>query len=426
MPILYTIESLLLYICISVLLVKIYQNKLSITNLLFTIVYIPLFLYANKIDYYIYMFSYPIQAIFNIILLKISYRTVKIASILYAYVFFFCLNTILTTVSVAVFPVNKYYLEAIIYTIILIFCLIATCTSINTSLRQTIYCTPKTLKILILIVLILLSFINTLLYGVFDEPLNETWLLMIQILTLLMIVSIFILLPLAINHAIKNQQLKQLTENYQKQLEAQAKHYSAVAKNNWDLRRFQHDSKNLQVGLSELIESGNSQEALNMLNNYYELSQGSKESSLKFDTGNGIVDALLADKQQIAQEFNTTINFDGVVPSVGITPTDLCVIFGNTLDNAIDACKKFPVETPKNINVISKCISGFLLINISNPVVEDVVIHKNTIPTTKADKTAHGFGLYSLKQVTKKMDGNLKLKCQNNLFETSIDLTLDI
>jgi hypothetical protein len=354
----------------------------------------------------------------------VAYPKARIASIIYAQIFLFCLNAILTSLVVVFIPMNIYYLEASCLFFVLILCIVAVFSKINISIKQTIRCTSKIFKLLILGLLILLSIINALFYTARYGK-SEQWFHLIQGFNFVMVLSIFVLLPLAINYAVRTQQLKQLTDNYQRQFEAQAKHYAAVAKNNWEIRRFQHDAKNLHVGLSGLLEKGDSQEALNMLHNYYELSQGSKDDTLKFDTGNGIVDALLADKQQIAQEINTTIVFEGSVPSGGITPTDLCILFGNTLDNAIDACRELPMDTPKTISVVSKKIASYLMVNIKNPVIKKVTIHKNTIPTKKKDEGVHGFGLYSIEQVAKKYGGVLNLKCENNLFETSIDLTLN-
>ena len=89
----------------------------------------------------------------------------------------------------------------------------------------------------------------------------------------------------------------------------------------------------MEIGLRKLISDGKNKEALEMLNNQ---NITLNSTSLRFDTGNGIVDALLAGKQQQADEINTIISFEGAVPNESIQPVDLCIIFGNPLDNAIN------------------------------------------------------------------------------------------
>lgn len=140
--------------------------------------------------------------------------------------------------------------------------------------------------------------------------------------------------------------------------------------------------------------------------------------------GNGIVDALLVDKQQKSAAANTVIKFEGSVPSNGIDATELCVIFGNTLDNAIEACQKINSKETKTIDVRCESGNGFMFIRISNPTNRDVTIINNTVETTKDNKQLHGFGIYSLNQTVKKHDGDLKLVCKNKKFIVDISMSL--
>lgn len=217
---------------------------------------------------------------------------------------------------------------------------------------------------------------------------------------------------------------KNLSKNFKKQIEAQAEHYKKLAESNFELRRFRHDYKNINIGVSKLIECGNTTEALEMLNDYNEQIKSTTKSLIKFDTGNGIVDALLTEKQEKATTVNTVITFKGAITSELISPTDLCVIFGNTLDNAIEACEKISLETKKEISINCNCNCGFMFLTISNPVVENISIHNNSIKTSKKDTSNHGFGLYSLKKIIQKYNGEFSLSCNNNLFHAKIELTL--
>ena len=141
-----------------------------------------------------------------------------------------------------------------------------------------------------------------------------------------------------------------------------------------------------------------------------------------FDTGNGIADALLTDKQEKAVLQNTQIAFQGAIPPEALSPTDLCVILGNSLDNALEACQKLPDRDDKTISVTSNCRGGFLFISITNPIAEKVTVRDNHIATTKENKTLHGFGLYSLHSIVKKYDGDVQLASTDKTFTISIDL----
>lgn len=104
-----------------------------------------------------------------------------------------------------------------------------------------------------------------------------------------------------------------------------------------------------------------------MLNNCDSLLKQTTQSLIKFNTGNGIVDAILTEKQEKATTENTVITFSGAVAASAITATDLCIIFGKTLKKAIEACEKLQTDIKKEISVVCKCNSGFMFLTISNP-----------------------------------------------------------
>ena len=93
-------------------------------------------------------------------------------------------------------------------------------------------------------------------------------------------------------------------------------------------------------------------------------------------------------------------------------------------DNAIEACEKISADTEKIIFVTCKRNSGFVFIDITNPVAENVVIHGTNVDTSKADKASHGYGLYSLNKTVKKLDGEIKLSCENKIFKVEMDIYL--
>ncbi|MEE1003578.1 MAG: ATP-binding protein [Acutalibacteraceae bacterium] len=161
-----------------------------------------------------------------------------------------------------------------------------------------------------------------------------------------------------------------------------------------------------------------------MLNKCDSLLKQTTQSLTKFDTGNGIVDAILTEKQEKATTVNTVITFNGAIAASAITATDLSVIFGNTLDNAIEACEKLQADIKKEVSVVCKYNSGFMFLTISNPVTENIKIHNNTIQTTKQDKSNHGFGLYSLQKIVDKYDGTLTFSCDDNVFECEVTLNV--
>ncbi|MBQ8600000.1 MAG: sensor histidine kinase, partial [Clostridia bacterium] len=112
---------------------------------------------------------------------------------------------------------------------------------------------------------------------------------------------------------------------------------------------------------------------------------------------------------------------NGLIPKEVIDPVDLCIVFGNALDNAIEACLKLPHEEMKKISISAKQNADLFFIKITNPVVKQVKIRNNMIMTTKEDVFSHGIGLYSIRKVAEKYNGHLDLQCNDRLFITEID-----
>jgi sensor histidine kinase regulating citrate/malate metabolism len=241
---------------------------------------------------------------------------------------------------------------------------------------------------------------------------------------ILLLLLICMIIPVLLIAILTNTYLKKQNEAYEKELQAQAAHYVSLSKSNYELRRFRHDFNNIRIGLMQSIQDHDYSTAMEMLESSHKNILTATNAILQYDTGNGIVDAILTDKQIKAREDHITIKFDGSVPPNALSAVDLCVLFGNTVDNAVEACEKLPKEAEKEIKITSRCNSGFIFIQIENPTAEAVVIQNNMIDTTKADRSSHGYGLYSLKQTVKKYDGEIALSCDNNVFKVNLDLSI--
>ena len=124
-------------------------------------------------------------------------------------------------------------------------------------------------------------------------------------------------------------------------------------------------------------------------------------------TGNDFLDIIIRDKAEKAREkqidFSALIDFGGVD---FIEPLDISTIFGNAIDNAIEASEKLP-EDKRLVTVRAERVRDMLLITIEN----------NTTPgshlvegTTKRDRFVHGFGIPNIKKAVEKYSGQEGVK----------------
>ncbi|MDR2572256.1 MAG: GHKL domain-containing protein [Oscillospiraceae bacterium] len=245
------------------------------------------------------------------------------------------------------------------------------------------------------------------------------WLAPMVIFAMIQILSVGIIWPLIILGVSLSTIQKRETARYDEQLQAQIKHYLQFLQANTALRKCIHDFDHVLSGVTGYIKNDDKQGALRIID---ECRRTTSNEYTETKTGNVAADALIADKQSHAAESNVKIRFMGVIPSEYVSSLDICVIFGNALDNAIQACTEVPDE--KNISVASDMRNGFLFISISNPVKEDVLIRNNIVTTTKTDKENHGIGLVSISRTAQKYGGKMELYCKDRVF--TIEIVLDL
>ena len=428
MKIVFLLESLMLLFCVLTTLNCIYTFKLEkCRTIIGLVIYLSIFITCCFLRNDTFVSLHIIFYIMQIGLLKMCIYDVKFSSVIYTYTFLYSMNTIISLLIAIIFNIKHYstlWIDFILYITVSIICIVLSFSKIRMKLQQIKNWTPIIAKRILLILLVLGMLLLSLIFDNTYYSNSEIWFEFVQNVVLLTIILLLIIAGFLICILLSNNQLKQLTANYEQQILAQAEHYKALAESNYELRRFKHDFKNMSIAIEKLLDSEEHKEALQLFQQYNHTLNHSNEFSVMYDTGNGIADALLADKQQKALACNCNIVFQGAIPLNYLMPTDICVILGNTLDNAIEACEKYKTTEPLTITVTCNCNSGFMFLSITNPISGKVNISNNYIATTKENKTLHGFGLYSLHSVVKKYDGKIELKSTDTTFTANIDLCL--
>lgn len=136
-------------------------------------------------------------------------------------------------------------------------------------------------------------------------------------------------------------------------------------------------------------------------------------------TGNPILDILLTDKAVITKEKN--IKFEITIDHVNLDfldAIDATTIFGNLLDNAIEAVEK--VEGEQYIRLSITPCQEMVLVRIENNALS--LKWKDGLPLSDKGKD-HGIGLLNVKRSIKKYDGDITLQQENGI--VTVDLLLN-
>jgi sensor histidine kinase regulating citrate/malate metabolism len=104
-------------------------------------------------------------------------------------------------------------------------------------------------------------------------------------------------------------------------------------------------------------------------------------------------------------------------------PMDICRVFANALDNAIEAEVNLPEELAKNILMQIKRTEQFFVIRISNTTNGRVDVKKavnNPGYTSKKDREHHGFGITTIRKTVSDYEGMTKFEASDGEFAVSI------
>ena len=144
------------------------------------------------------------------------------------------------------------------------------------------------------------------------------------------------------------------------------------------------------------------------------------DSSVK--TGNAALDLILTEKSLFCHRNKIILTCLADCSRLKfISDADLYSLFGNIVDNAIEAVMKITDKGKRSINVIVKNVGTFVSIEVDNYFSSGLIFDADGLPKTdKLEEGYHGFGLKSIKMITEKYGGDLNISANDNIFSLSI------
>lgn len=138
-------------------------------------------------------------------------------------------------------------------------------------------------------------------------------------------------------------------------------------------------------------------------------------------TGNKVLDTILTAKSLYCakHDIGITCVADGTLLDF-MDVMDICSIFGNALDNAIECERKIEDKEKRLIHVTVSRQKNFLLLRFEN-YCEEIPEYKGEYPvSTKKEKEFHGYGLKSIRYTIDKYNGALNISTEDNWFMLKI------
>ncbi len=216
----------------------------------------------------------------------------------------------------------------------------------------------------------------------------------------------------------KNMTMRENEISYQYMIKSQSDYFDNLMKNDEEMRKLRHDMRAHITALRELAASNPNDSR--MLEYLTEMEEKTNATRTKRYTSNKAVDAVINELTHQMDEIGIEFKFDGMLRTrEDIKDFDLCTIFYNTLQNAIEGCEK--VEGAKKlISVKVKNIGDKLGISVVNDTILKKLPDSGVLYTTKSDKVNHGLGTKNVKEVVNKYEGIYDNSIENGRFVVDI------
>lgn len=206
----------------------------------------------------------------------------------------------------------------------------------------------------------------------------------------------------------------QMIEN---QVELQRQNYSTLNESLNQLYAHKHDERHHINAIESMVRQQNYKEALDYIEQY-----NSNDMSTTIPTlcNNFVADSIIKHYMGIAICKKIDFKTDLIIPeNIGINSLDLCIVLGNSLENAIEACDRLTDSQDKYIELTSKIVGTHIIFQITNHYYGDIVTTNNIIKSSKGEPS-HGIGLTNIRETANKYNGNVEIKYSDNIFEITI------
>lgn len=188
---------------------------------------------------------------------------------------------------------------------------------------------------------------------------------------------------------------------------------------NKSVRTMHHDMNNHMSMLACYIEKGEYQKALKYIE---KITNDLIKCKIYTDTNNQTLNAMIDLKRAVCTNEGILLKcyIQNDIPE--FNDVAFCTVFGNLMDNAIEAEKK---ETNKEIRLSIELQGSYLRITIQNNISSEVLVNGKLPKTSKSDKINHGLGIESINNTVSKNNGAIEFYEQDGWFISDVLMPID-
>ncbi len=243
------------------------------------------------------------------------------------------------------------------------------------------------------------------------------------VLSILSITSLGILFVIVLYVRNANDRMNQLLTIKEEMQILQKTYYETLLEKEEATRKYRHDMTNHLLCLNRLARK---EDCVGVCEYIEELGIGLRDIQKKsVYTGNSILDILLSYYTQKLEE-NVCVTIQGkCMGEMSISDVDLCVVFGNLIQNAVEAIEKSLAQSPY-LTVQITTGTQYVQVMIENSMNRDSLQFdkKGRLVTTKKDKKNHGMGSQNLEDTIAHNKGRIRYSIREESFTCEVVLPI--
>jgi len=197
------------------------------------------------------------------------------------------------------------------------------------------------------------------------------------------------------------------------QIAMQTEYYNALSAQINEVRAIRHDFHHFVGVLQHMLDEGMYAELGDFLSEY---AKRTDIEPLPIFCENVVANSILGYYSLRLKDENIRFQCTCVIPKkLSVTDSDLCIVLGNGLENAMEACKKLDSLENRYVTVEARTVNNQFLIKITNTFNGIIKQEGGHFISTK-EMPYHGIGLQNIKKVVSANKGYIKTDYNETLF----------
>lgn len=210
----------------------------------------------------------------------------------------------------------------------------------------------------------------------------------------------------------RKQEMEIRLDEIRKQRDYELQYCRQADKNMEQMQALRRDFLKRLQAVYEMIHTGQEESQIEKMLDESELRL--RASSLIQYCENSVVNALISVKAQEAAAQGVLFDVQCSLSEVSkIEEIDLCSLFGNLLDNALEECGRVGAGE-RSIRLWSDIKGGYQAVQVENTCRNIKRSGEYFFTTDKADKDNHGIGMRLIEQICKKYNGELLIQAEES------------